>query len=107
MRLRDTQAKLRRRIKFLGVENGTLPLIISGGLSVCFLTAASGTNNPLLIALALAPFEGTFLYMLVFYSGRRPHFARDLVAVFLEGKAVSPRMKQDQPVNPFYGELRD
>ena len=103
MRLRDTQAKLRRRIKFLGVENGTLPLIISGGLSVCFLTAASGTNNPLLIALALVPFGGTFVYMLVFYSGRHPHFARDLVSVVLDGKAVSPRTREDQPVSPFYG----
>ena len=103
MRLRDTQAKLRRRIKFLGVENGTLPLIISGGVSVCFLTSASGTNNPWLIGLALVPFGGTLVYMLVFYSGRRPHFARDIVAVVLEGKAVSPRTKQDQPVNPFYG----
>lgn len=93
MQARDTRARLRKRVKFLGIEGGLIPLISSGAVSLILLQAlqfSGRQGNPALIALAALPFAGTFGFLLVFVSGRRPHFARDQIFSVINGRAVSP-----------------
>jgi hypothetical protein len=46
------------------------------------------------------PFVMTFGYLLIFVTGRRPHFTRDLVCLYLYGRALSPLPPGKQPQNP-------
>jgi hypothetical protein len=93
MQARDTRARFRKRVKFLGIEGGLIPLIISGATSLVLLQAlqfSGRSGNPALIGLAALPLAGTFGYLMLLVSGRRPHFARDLIFSLINGRAVSP-----------------
>jgi len=98
--LRDTRSKLLSRVKFLGVEGGVLPVVISGAVSAMLIAIASQSGRILLACLGSMPFVATFGYLLIFVTGRRPHFTRDLVCLFLYGRAVSPLPPDKQPRNP-------
>jgi hypothetical protein len=77
-----------------------LPLIISAAASAFLISIASQQGSVALACLGATPFVLTFLYMLIFQTGRRPHFTRDLVELFLQGKAISPLAPAYQPRNP-------
>ena len=96
--LRDTRAKLRSRVKFLGVEGGVMPVIVSASVSAILITVASQSGSILDACLGALPFVLTFGYMLIFVTGRRPHFARDTVCVVLLGRAISPLPPNKQPM---------
>jgi hypothetical protein len=98
--LRDTQARLRGKVKFLGVEGGVMPVVISAGVSAILITVASQSGSILDACLGALPFVLTFGYMLIFVTGRRPYFARDLVCRVLMGRCLSPLPPQKQPQNP-------
>jgi hypothetical protein len=105
--MRDTRSKLKARIKFFGVEGGIYPVIISAALSAMLLSVAAQSGSIALSLLATTPFVLTFLYLLIFVTGRRPHFTRDLVCLVLNGKAVGPRPPPLQPLHPRKGCLKN
>jgi hypothetical protein len=93
MQARDTQARFRRRVRFLGVEGGLKPLIGSGVVSLALLNLVEFSpyaGQPWAVALAAAPFVLAFAYLALFVSGRRPHFSRDLIYAVLNGRSASP-----------------
>jgi hypothetical protein len=98
--LRDTRANLRARIKFWGVEGGVLPVVISASVSSMLIAIAAQSGSIPLACLGSLPFVLTFGYLLIFVTGRRPHFTRDLVCVCLNGRSLSPVPPAKQPVNP-------
>jgi hypothetical protein len=98
--LRDTEARLRGKVKYLGVEGGVLPLVITGAVSAILITIASQSGSILDACLGALPFVLTFCYMLIFVTGRRPHFSKDLVCHALIGKSLSPLPPDKQPQNP-------
>ena len=99
--LRDTRSKLNPRLKFLGVEGGVLPVVISAAVSALLISIAAQSANPILmVCLGAMPFVLTFGYLLIFVTGRRPHFTRDTVCVVLLGRAISPLPPNKQPINP-------
>src|SRR5262249_8369173 len=98
--LRDTRSKLTSRVKFLGVEGGVLPVIVSGAVSSMLIAIAAQSGSIPMACLGAMPFVLTFGYLLIFVTGRRPHFTRDVVCRFLYGRALSPRPPGLQPVNP-------
>jgi hypothetical protein len=98
--LRDTRAKFRSKVKFFGVEGGVLPVVISGAVSAMLIAIASQSGSIPLACLGSMPFVLTFGYLLIFVTGRRPHFTRDLVCLYLYGRALSPLPPGKQPQNP-------
>jgi hypothetical protein len=98
--LRDTHARFSLRIKFWKVEGGVLPVVISAAVSSMLVAIASQSGSIPMACLGLMPFLCTFGYLLIFVNGRRPHFTRDLVCLWLNGRSVSPRPPGLQPVNP-------
>jgi hypothetical protein len=103
---RDTKARLRKDVRFLGVDGGVLPLCFSGCLSAVFLVASfskPGGDTFTKTVISMLPFVSTYLYLLIFRTGRRPHFDRDLLYWCLYGKAVSPAPPKYQPVHPVLG----
>jgi len=98
--LRDTRSKLRSKVKFLGVEGGVLPVVISAAFSAMLIAIASQSGSIPLACLGSMPFVLTFGYLLIFVTGRRPHFTRDLVCLYLYGRALSPLPPGKQPRNP-------
>jgi len=98
--LRDTRSKLTSRVKFLGVEGGVLPVIVPGAVSSMLIAIAAQSGSIPMACLGAMPFVLTFGYLLIFVTGRRPHFTRDVVCRFLYGRALSPRPPGLQPVNP-------
>jgi len=99
--LRDTRSKLNPRVKFLGVEGGVLPVVISAAVSALLISIAAQSANPIpMVCLGAMPFVLTFGYLLIFVTGRRPHFTRDTVCVVLLGRAISPLPPNKQPINP-------
>ena len=99
--LRDTRSKLNPRLKFLGVEGGVLPVVISAAVSALLISIAAQSANPIpMVCLGAMPFVLTFGYLLIFVTGRRPHFTRDLVCYFLNGRSISPLPPDKQPQNP-------
>ena len=98
--LRDTRSKLLSRVKFLGVEGGVLPVVISAAVSAMLIAIASQSGSVPLACLGSLPFVLTFGYLLIFVTGRRPHFTRDLVCLYLYGRALSPLPPRKQPQNP-------
>jgi hypothetical protein len=98
--LRDTQAKFSRRIKFWGVEGGVLPVVISASVSALLISIAAQSGSIPMACLGALPFVMTFGYLLIFVTGRRPHFTRDLVCLFLYGRALSPVPPSVQPRHP-------
>jgi hypothetical protein len=98
--LRDTRSKLLARVKFLGVEGGVLPVVISGAVSAMLIAIASQSGSIPLACLGSMPFVLTFGYLLIFVTGRRPHFTRDFVCLYLYGRALSPLPPGKQPENP-------
>jgi len=87
-------------VKFLGVEGGVMPVIVSASVSAVLITVASQSGSILDACLGALPFVLTFGYMLIFVTGRRPHFTRDLAGVVLNGRALSPSPPTQQPRNP-------
>ena len=98
--LRDTRSKLRLRVKFFGVEGGVLPVVISASISAMLIAIASQSGSIPLACLGSVPFVLTFSYLLIFVTGRRPYFTRDLVCLYLYGRALSPLPPDKQPENP-------
>jgi hypothetical protein len=98
--LRDTRSKLRSKVKFLGVEGGVLPVVISAAVSAMLIAIASQSGSIPLACLGSMPFVLTFGYLLLFVTGRRPHFTRDLVCLYLYGRALSPLPPGKQPQTP-------
>jgi hypothetical protein len=98
--LRDTRSKLRSKVKFLGVEGGVLPVVVSASVSAMLIAIASQSGSIPLACLGSMPFVMTFGYLLIFVTGRRPHFTRDLVRLYLYGRALSPLPPGKQPQNP-------
>ena len=93
MQARDTRARFRKKVKFLGVEGGLKPLIGSGAVSLALINLVEfspAAGNPVAITFAVLPFLLTFAYLALLVSGRRPHFARDLLYSVLNGQAASP-----------------
>jgi hypothetical protein len=103
--LRDTKARFKLSISFLGVEGGVLPVVISAAVSAILISIASSRGSIPLTVVACMPFVLTFGYLLIFVTGRRPHFTRDLVCLWLNGKAVSPVPPGLKPINPAKGRL--
>lgn len=108
MQPRDTRARFRPKVRFLGVEGGLKPLIGSGAVSLVLINAVEfspATGNPIAITLAILPFLLTFAYLALLVSGRRPHFARDLLYCVINGRAVSPlppAQRVRHPAKPKY-----
>jgi hypothetical protein len=98
--LRDTHARSTTRTKFLGVEGGVLPILSAAGGSLVLLLLANALKSAALYVLAPFPFVLTYGYLLVFVTGRRPHFARDVARALVLGKAVSPLTPKLQPRHP-------
>ena len=98
--LRDTRSKLRSRVKFLGVEGGVSPVVISGAVSAMLIAIGAQSDSIPLACVGSTPFVLTFGYLLIFVTGRRPHFTRDLVCYFLNGRSISPLPPDKQPQNP-------
>jgi hypothetical protein len=99
--LRETKAKWKKRVPFLGVEGGVLPLIIAGLITLLCTFGASRQRAILPYVVGLAPVVCTWTYMLIFLTGRRPHFTRDtLFMLFPNAKAQSPNKPQYQPIHP-------
>jgi hypothetical protein len=98
--LRDTRSKLRSKVKFLGTEGGVLPVVVSASVSAMLIAIASQSGSIPLACLGSMPFVMTFGYLLIFVTGRRPHFTRDLACVVLIGRAISPLPPNKQPINP-------
>lgn len=93
MQPRDTRARFRKKVKFLGMEGGLKPLIGSGAVSLALINVVEfspATGNPVAITFAVLPFLLTFAYLALLVSGRRPHFARDLLYAAINGHAASP-----------------
>jgi hypothetical protein len=103
MQARDTRARFRKKVKFLGVEGGLKPLIGSGAVSLALINVVEfspAAGNPVAITLAVLPFLATFAYMALLVSGRRPHFARDLLYSALNGHAASPLPPAERMLHP-------
>jgi hypothetical protein len=98
--LRDTHARSTTRVRFLGVEGGVLPVLSAAGGSLALLLLANLLKSLALYVLAPFPFLLTYGYLLLFVTGRRPHFARDVARTLVLGKAVSPMMPKYQPIHP-------
>lgn len=98
--LRDTHAKFRPKIPFWGIEGGLLPLVASGFVSATLVAVAANTGKTFLVAPAMLPFALTFLYMLIFITGRRPHFAQDCVNALVMGKNAYVCPPNSQPRHP-------
>lgn len=98
--LRDTHARSTTRVRFLGVEGGVLPVLSAAGGSLALLLLANLLKSLSLYVLAPFPFLLTYGYLLLFVTGRRPHFARDVARAFVLGKAVSPMIPKFQPRHP-------
>ena len=77
-----------------------MPVIVSASVSAVLITVASQSGSILDACLGALPFVLTFGYMLIFVTGRRPHFTRDLAGVVLNGRALSPSPPTQQPRNP-------
>ena len=94
-------------MKFFGVEGGVLPVIVSASVSAILITIASQSGSLVDACLGALPFVMTFGYMLIFVTGRRPHFARDLVCLCLYGRAnlalatiqTASQPSQEEPCN--------
>ena len=54
--LRDTRSKLRSKVKFLGVEGGVLPVVISAAVSAMLIAIASQSGSIPLACLGSMPF---------------------------------------------------
>jgi hypothetical protein len=80
-----------RSIKFFRWR--LLPVSVSAALSALLLTVASPT-------VAALPLVLTFGFLLIFVIGRRPHFARDFVFQFVNGRSVSKLPPAEQPRHP-------
>jgi len=77
-----------------------LPVVISAAASALLISIAAQSGSIPLACLGALPFVATFGYMLIFVTGRRPHFTRDLVCLFLEGRSVGPLVPSKQPRHP-------
>lgn len=98
--LRDTHARSTTRVRFLGVEGGVLPVLAAAGGSLFLLLLADLLKSLVLYGLAPFPFLLTYSYLLLFVTGRRPHFARDVARALVLGRAVSPLIPKLQPRHP-------
>jgi hypothetical protein len=98
--LRDTHARSTTRTQFLGVEGGVLPVLGAAGGSLVLLLLANALMSIALYVVAPFPFVLTYGYLLVFVTGRRPHFARDVARALVLGRAVSPLTPKLQPRHP-------
>ena len=81
-------------------------MVISAAVSAILLSVASTRASIPLACLALLPFVCVFGYLLIFVTGRRPHFTRDLVCAWLNGRSFSPAPPGLKPVNPAKERLR-
>ena len=75
-------------------------MVISAALSAMLVASASNTGSIPLACLGTLPFMATFAYLMIFVTGRRPHFTRDLVCLWLNGRAVGPVPPSKQPRHP-------
>ena len=75
-------------------------MVISGAVSAMLIAIASQSGSIPLACLGAMPFVVTFGYLLLFVTGRRPHFTRDLVCLFLYGRSISPLPPGKQPQDP-------
>ena len=93
--LRDTQAKLRSKVKFFGVEGGVLPVVISAAVSAMLIAIASQSGSIPMACLGTIPFVLTFGYLMVFVTGALATFYAGLgVLVSLRAFAESCSTKQ-------------
>ena len=101
--LRDTKARWRNRVPFLGVEGGVYPLIISGAVSIFLILGATFMHPDWQgFGIALVPFAVTWSYMRLFLTGKRPHYARDFAAGLRpHSRYLSPAPPRIQPVHPY------
>jgi hypothetical protein len=77
-----------------------LPVLGAAGGSLILLLLANALKSAALYVLAPFPFVLTYSYLLLFVTGRRPHFARDVARGFVLGRAVSPLTPKLQPRHP-------
>lgn len=106
MRLRDTQARFRKRVRFWGLEAPVSALVGSAAASGLLALRASQTGNALGTWFSVLPFGLTFLYYAVFVTGRPPHFREDLFGLFLRGRAISPAPRAAQPRHPCLSRIK-
>ena len=105
---RETKARFRRTVRFLGVEGGVMPLTVSGLISLLLLAGVSQDPHGDLVVnaiVAASPFAVTYAYMRAFRNGRRPHMDRDLLYSIIYGRSVSPEPSARQPVHPVLGRV--
>lgn len=105
--LHDTHSKLRRRIKFYGLEGSIYPIIIATVVSIMAVSVAVQRASIPLAIFGASPFFLTVGYFLFFVTGRRPHFTRDLVGLAIHGKSVTPAPRKEQPRHPGFEEETD
>ena len=106
MRLRDTQARFRKRVRFWGLDAPVFVLVGSAALSGLLALNATRTGNVVGTWFSVVPFGLTFTYYAVFVTGHRPHFREDLFGLLLRGRALSPAPRTAQPKHPCLPRLK-
>jgi hypothetical protein len=97
---RPTHARLRRRVRFYGVEGPVVPLATSGVFSAAAFGFAAQTEDWFLIACSLLPALGVWGYYALFVTGRRPHFGRDVLGAWLNGRSMPATPTERFPAHP-------
>lgn len=99
-RYRQTQARFRKKVKFMGVDGGAVPLISATFLSLA-LIVASGSTDTRGVCLCASPFVATLGIMLALFTDKRPHFASDALTSLLPGARFrTARRPRTYPIHP-------
>lgn len=79
--LRDTKARHRKRVPIWGIEGSLLIPMVAFCFSavLCAAVVVQKGFDVMNIIIAWSPFIAVYGYMFIFITGRRPHFARDLL----------------------------
>jgi hypothetical protein len=97
---RPTHARLRRRVRFYGVEGPVVWLASSGVFSAAAFSFAAQTGDWFLIGGSLLPALIVWGYYGIFVTGRRPHYGRDVLGAWLNGRSVPATPTDRFPAHP-------
>jgi hypothetical protein len=106
IQFRETRARFKERVRFLGLETSPVPIVIAAVLSVLLITLSYYSNRDMSIFLRTllcgSPLLLTLGYIWLFKTGRRPNLDRDLFMWVMNGNTVSPWPPASQPIHPGY-----